>query len=335
MEATLEAWGRLYEITEKIGKRKPWELFWDLDLIGIQEGDPEDTVFFSILGRGGSCYGISMYTGYEGLNDFMMLNMQESLNISVEYAMFSQNCLTCYWGDRAELSAKQRGIIKDLGRRYRGKNQWLYFMSYSEGYFPYNFNGEEVERMTKYLLLLDQALEDWACNNRTADFENGHMFLYAYNEKEKLWEGRDEALPFTCFSFGNLRIEDEELLEELENAEKNDMILEADIPYFGAEIREGAGQRPQNPRICLIADARSGMIMRADMIDPEEDAGVYLAETIAGFITAFGAPKEIRVTNVIVASFLEDICSAAGIRLRRVKRLPEMDDFWKAMRGRM
>lgn len=77
------------------------------------------------------------------------------------------------------------------------------------------------------------------------------------------------------------------------------------------------------------------MIMRADMIDPEEDAGVYLAETIAGFITAFGAPKEIRVTNVIVASFLEDICSAAGIRLRRVKRLPEMDDFWKAMRGRM
>lgn len=50
--------------------------------------------FFSILGRGGDCYGITVYEGYEGLNCFLMLAMQQHLN------------------------------------SYRGKNQWLYFLSF-------------------------------------------------------------------------------------------------------------------------------------------------------------------------------------------------------------
>lgn len=86
-----------------------------MDLLGIQNGEEEDTVFFSILGRGGDCYGITVYEGYEGLHDFLMLTMHEDMNLSPEYAMYSQNNLTCYWGNREELTEKQRKTIKDLG----------------------------------------------------------------------------------------------------------------------------------------------------------------------------------------------------------------------------
>lgn len=40
-----------------------------------------------------------------------MLTMQEQMNLSVEYAMFNQNNITCYWGNREELPAKQRQVL--------------------------------------------------------------------------------------------------------------------------------------------------------------------------------------------------------------------------------
>lgn len=78
-----------------------------------------------------------------------MLTMQESLNLSPEYALFNQKNLTCYWENRDELSNKQRRIIKELGYTFRGKNQWLYFMSNEPGYYPYNMDEEEVMRMSE------------------------------------------------------------------------------------------------------------------------------------------------------------------------------------------
>ena len=60
-EASLEQWKALYEVTTRIKEMKPWERLWDLDIIGIQNGKEEDTSFFSIMGRGGDCYGIVVY----------------------------------------------------------------------------------------------------------------------------------------------------------------------------------------------------------------------------------------------------------------------------------
>ena len=63
-EASLEQWKVLYEAATRIKELKPWEKFWDLDLIGIKYGEEEDTVFFSVLGRGGDCYRITVNEEY-------------------------------------------------------------------------------------------------------------------------------------------------------------------------------------------------------------------------------------------------------------------------------
>ena len=44
-EASLEQWKVLYEAATRIKELKPWEKFWDMDLIGICNVDEEDTVF--------------------------------------------------------------------------------------------------------------------------------------------------------------------------------------------------------------------------------------------------------------------------------------------------
>ena len=302
-----------------------------MDLIGIKYGEEEDTVFFSILGRGGECYGIAVYEGYEGLNSFLMLTMQQRMNLSVEYAMFNQKNMTCYWGNRDELTDKQRKIIKDLGYSYRGKNQWLYFLSFEPGYYPYNLDSEEVVRLIEYFQDLELVLKCYDDVNMKVDFENGNMFLFSFGKDKKTWNFGESPLPFTAFQFGNLLITDEELLANLSKAPKSNAVLEADISVMGARINDKKYSRPTNPALVLLGDAVSEMIISFEMTEPDDDPMVMLADTVISFIFQYGIPKEIRVTNVIVEAGLEQICDECGIKLRRVKRLQGLDSFKQSM----
>lgn len=331
MEASLEQWKVLYEAATRIKELKPWEKFWDLDLIGIRYGEEEDTVFFSILGRGGDCYGITVYEGYEGLNRFLMLTMQEHMNLSAGYVMFNQRNLACYWGNRDELTDKQRKIIKDLGYSYRGKNQWLYFLSFEPGYYPYNLDSEEVVRMGEYFRDLELALKYYNETNMKVDFENGNMFLLSFGKDKTTWNYGEVPLPFTAFQFGNLLITDEELLADLAKAPKCNAVLEADISVMGARIDDKKYSRPANPALALLGDAASETIISFEMTEPDDDPMVVLAEMVTRFIFQYGIPKEIRVSNVIVEAGLEQICDVCGIKLRRVKRLKGLDSFIRGM----
>lgn len=332
-EATLEQWRRLYQAATMLGEYKPWEKFWDMDLIGIQNGEEEDTVFFSILGRGGDCYGITVYEGYEGLNDFLMLTMHEDMNLSPEYAMYSQNNLTCYWGNREELTEKQRKTIKDLGYKYRGKNKWLYFLSFKTGYFPYNLDQEEVLRMTEHLENLNLALKCYDEAEVKVDFSKGNMFLFQFLDDKKAWSFGEAPLPFTAFQYGSLIITDDELLKELASVPRCNMTIEVDIMPLGAAVNDKKYDRPANPSLCILADAKSGMMLHFGMNEPGEDVIASMAEELLGFIFEYGAPKEIRVTNVILEAGLEQISKACGTNLRRVRRLPGIGEFLEEMKG--
>ncbi len=333
-EASLEQWRVLYETATRIKEKKPWEQLWDMDLIAVQNGAPEDTVFFSILGRNGDCYGIAVYEGYEGLNSFLMLAMQEKLNLSIEYVMNAQKNLACYWGDRQELSDKQRKIIKELGYTYRGKNQWLYFLSFLPKYYPYQMDEAEAVRMAEYLKDLETALHCYEEMDSPVDFEKGKMFLLAYGENKETHACMEADLPFTSFSFQNLMLTDEKLLAGLAKAPKCDAILEAEISVIGISVSDKQYDRPASPMLSLLGDARTGIILNFKMTGPQDDALVLLAEMLVNFIDQIGAPREIRVSNVIIHAGLEQICDICGIRLRRVKRLPGLNAFMNGLKKR-
>lgn len=331
-EASLDQWGELYAVATRIKDLKPWEFLWDMDLIGVQTGEPEETVFFSIMGKGGGCYGINVYEGYEGLNDFMMVTLQESMNLTVEYAMSHQKCLTCYWGNREELSEKQRKVIKELGYKYRGKDQWLYFMSFLPGFYPYNFDADEVIRMTGYLENLEMVLKYYTEQAVSVDFEHGNMFSAVYDEKKSTWQFGEKELPFSAYQFHNLNIEDEYLLEELAHAPKCELVLEADIACLYSRVDDKAYDRPGSVALCLVAEAVSGMMLKCELQQPGVDKIVSLAEEIIGFICEIGVPKEIRVSNIILEAGLEQICEVCGIKLRRVKKLRACSEFMEGFK---
>lgn len=82
----------------------------------------------------------------------------------------------------------------------------------------------------------------------------------------------------------------------------------------------------------MLGDARTGMMIKFEIVQPEEDPIVMLTEIVIGFIFNFGAPAEIRVSNIIVESGLEQVCEVCGIKLRRVKHLQGLEDFMLGMK---
>lgn len=332
-EATIEQWKNLYEAATRLRLLEPWELLWDMDIIGVRVGEkPENTVFYSILGKGGECYGIAVYEGYDAFNTFLMLTMKEQMNLSVEYAMLNQKNLTCYWGNREELSARQREIIKELGYKYRGRNQWLYFQSFEPGYIPYNLSQDEVLRMTEHLKDLETAFSCYKASGIQVAFDQGKMFSFIYGPDRRTWSFGEEPLPFTSYNFKSLIITDEELLRELSKTPRGKYILEADIRPMGATVSDKKYEKPVSPVMSILTEARTGLVFGCGMNGPHEDEKVSLADSVIELIFKTGAPKEIRVSNIIVEAALEQLCGVCGIKLRRVKHLRGIDEFCMSMR---
>ena len=126
--------------------------------------------------------------------------------------------------------------MKDLGYSYRGKNQWLYFLSFEPGYYPYNLDSKEVARMGEYFRDLELVLKYYDETNMKVDFENGNMILFSFGKDNRTWDLGEASLPFTTFQFENLLITDEELLADLAKAPKCNAVLEADVSVMGARI---------------------------------------------------------------------------------------------------
>lgn len=185
--------------------------------------------------------------------------------------------------------------------------------------------------MNGHLQDLDLALQYYEQADMQVDFESGNMFLLNFDEDKKAWDFGEEPLPFLDYQIRSLVINDEELLLDLSKMPKCNAVLEADISSLDAAITDKKYDRPANPALPLLGDASSGMILKFEMTEPEEDPMISLAEMVIGFILQYGAPKEIRVSNVIVETGLEQICEVCKIKIRRVKHLLGLESFEQNM----
>lgn len=61
--------------------------------------------------------------------------------------MSDQNCITCYWGNRDEIDDEMYSIIKQLGLRFRGNGNWIYFKTFEKKSFPSLPNYGEIKML--------------------------------------------------------------------------------------------------------------------------------------------------------------------------------------------
>ncbi len=329
----ISQWEQLFKIMDSFKIQKPWSLLWDLELIEIRIPGKEDPYYCSVMGRNGECYGIGIYNGQVEISSFFqMAGADESYG---EALLYMQNGLLCFWGNRDELSEKERKIIKDCGLTYRGANSWPHFKNYKTGFVPWYITSDEANTLIAVLGQLYNGVEDLRQGKIKVDFERGETILRQNDKITHLWRTEKTRIPLPVPPMVNYYdITDEILLANLKDIKKNKAILEMDLFYMNFPVNDKRVSRPFYPQMCMIMDNKSGAVTVQHMLDLTDDQQDVVIGMLAEYIHKYGRPSSLILRDVEMVGRLEDLCLKVGIEIKVNRRLKQIDTFIEAMMDR-
>lgn len=327
-EASLEEWRELYEVAIKIKSLRPWEYLWDMDLITISLPEYEQPFYCSIMGRGGECFAIGTYDGFNAINDFF--NIVESEDIPSEQMIRYQNNMMCYFGNRDELTKKELQVIRDLGLKFRGKNEWIYFQSFMKGYAPYILDGGQVVKLKLVLRQLFMALNAIIEKRLEVNFEKGNSLFRRYDDEKGLWLTFEAPIIIPPRQYMMPVLEDDLLVARLHKQKPTKDEIEIDTLFLNTVINDKKFDRPLLPKMLIIADHKSGMIIDQNMLLPEDDEVQEIIGSVINYFLKIGKPKTIYVRDEYIESLLCDLCKRTNVSLMIKGNLKEIDAFARA-----
>lgn len=276
------------------------------------------------MGRGGECFGIGVYIGFKAINDFFL--MTDSDDMPSEQLIRYQNNITCYFGNREEITKDEYCIIKFLGLKFRGKNNWIYFRASEPGYVPFILDEKEVLKLTeifKHLYMAIKALH----RGVNVDFEGGNTLVRSFDKESKLWLNYEAPIFFPEIQYLVPVLQDEIMIQKLNKPKCANFNIQLDIAYLNSVINDKNYDKPLMARMCILADEKTGEIINQSFIKPEDEDVNIVFSLLINCIMLNGKPKTIIVRDSYIQSLLLDICKRIGINLRIKQSLESIDKF--------
>ncbi|MFA6808086.1 MAG: hypothetical protein WCR27_03750 [Eubacteriales bacterium] len=326
-EVNLEQWRELYDVTQRIKLLQPWEFLWDMDLIKLQLPEYKQPFFTSVMGRNGECFAVAVMEGEDALNDFHQL--AERRDIPSSQLIRYQNNMTCYFGDREELTKSERDTIKKLGLKFRGKNQWIYFRSYERGYVPFILDEAQVVKLTRVFQEFFMALKGFIENQISVDFENNQTLYRRFDSKCGLWLTTAASLNIPQKKYRIPVMDDEILISRLKKQKLSKSVLEIDTLFLNASIQESKFVRPIMPVLFLVADHSTGLIIDQEILSPGDEDMSRILDSVTNYISFYGRPKKIVVRDQEMAHILSDLSKKLDIQTVIEGGLPAIDAMAK------
>ncbi len=333
-EASLELWRELYDVALNLKTLQPWNYLWDRELVCIQIPGREETLFCSVMGRAGDCCALAVYEGWSGLRDFSLVARAQEWNLPFEYVMYEQSNITGYFGDRQEVPDQQKQIIRELGLKFRGKNNWLYFVSFKSRYVPYIPDEREVKTLIDAYKGLYMAVRAVMEQKITICWKEGEFLWRIYNEAAEEWNMFAAPMPEGYMNYPELILDDAPLKAELKKIPASRARILLDFFYLNAEVEDGISGRPQNPLVFVAMDETSKMILDLSVLEAhqrEVDAAVGF---FIRFLKQNGKMRYIKARNPWIFSALTELCEDCGVELIRDPLKPmdiALEDFREHM----
>lgn len=326
--ASLEEWKALYQAAKEFGEIKPWEWMIETDIFGVQNPLTGEIGYCCVMGEMGEVLAMAVYLGTEGLQGYR--NIIEGLVEPEDPdSMFVQNCLMVAFEDRDNLEDEDMAFIKKLGLKFRGKRAWPLFSRYEPGYFPSSINIEDVLYLTA---VLQQAKD--VCLRLKKDEkllsppkENFYLVRVPGNDKD-IWQDTWMApAPFKKTDC-HARIDELRIQKIKKIAQPSPAVWEVDFFYAPTPIE---AERPYYPYAIMIADSGSGFIHDMQLSDRSEYIAAFPAYFLSCIENNAMAPSEILVRKEETVSLLQPIMMKLGIKLRKVSKLPAIDNARRDM----
>lgn len=325
---TLEECNELYQAAIHIKEIAPWKWMEERDIFGIQNPETRDLGFISIMGMLGKHYAISVYLGSEGLYGFWDL---EEAGISASPEMLLEiPQLQASFEDRNNLQQNDLKIIKKLGFKFRGRNEWPMFRSYRPSFVPWFLEAKE----TRFLTYALQQLRDIALRFkqdpsllRLSDQKNYLVRIPRQENGALTWEDRIMYIPPPEPFAISISISIQSL-ETLKNLPQSKCKIELDF-FMSAMVVKEKNVHPFYPYIFMMVDSQSGMVLGNDLLSPHpslRDMWKSIPLRVIDQLSTLGImPNEILVCSGLLFQLLQPLSRKLGITLRQSHVLPGVE----------
>jgi hypothetical protein len=319
----------LYQAAIEFKQAQLWQWLYDTDLICVENPADRKIGYCSVMGHAGQHFALGVYLGEDGLYGFTQI-MRYADKMEDRDFLGLQNCLMCSFEDRNVLSAEDRREIKRMGLSFRGKNEWPQFRRHEPGFHPWYIDDEACVYLTQALRQTLAAAAQIRSGQLRVDMSRGQTICrYSETENGKLvWQSMEIELKFPDDIYRKLIVDDDIIFEKIKKAgEMGNASFQIEFCHVPIPIQENKGERPFYPRLFIILEEKSGMIIHHDLNTSERDDPTLVLNKLINLCLHNGIPQSIKVRSETMAALLKDFCKRAGIQLKIVKKLPKINQI--------
>lgn len=284
-QAMAEKWRPLYEAAEQIRELAPWRWMREDEIFGVQNPETGEIGFVSVMGTLGEHLSIAVYLGVKAINQFWALEEIADSNDPWEIAsrLFLIPQLQVSFEDREFVEKEDRGIMRKLKLKYRGRKAYPVFREIQPGSPPWLMDMGHIPFFTH---VLKQTLDVASRYKEDGgllypdDVDGNEMYLLRVPEEQDgkiVWRDEIRPIPETEANMISVDI-DSESAAALHNVPRVGNSVEIDLFMMTTPIQEKRDKRPYFPFSLLIVDADSGMILSHDLLSPQPSINEMYSE---------------------------------------------------------
>lgn len=334
---SLADYKKIYEAASRFQKAELWNHMYDSDLFGVRNPETGEIGYCCIMGNLGSFFALGVYRGTEGLlghyhlqehGDSMFSGDREGLDHPLE----SQYCLMASFEDRSSLQKEDLSIIKDLGLKFRGSNNWPSFRSHVPCHFPWFLTKEEI-------IFLTLALEQ-ACDVGLRYKENSKLLTHPKNSELFLVRELNNGVWEDSWDCPSKEELEKKYIPSI-NQDQVDKLLWQKLPKEGTWILDcfllpmpiDEKKPPRCPYLCPFMTPE-GQAINAEIFN--KDASEGLAEVFMNFCTkSQQLPEHVIVATERSYAYLAPLAEKFSFTLELREHLPMLIDFFHGLQMKM
>ena len=343
---SIEEWRKLYELASQVKALAPWDWMFEDEVFGVQDPETGSTGFVSVMGTAGEHLAVALYQDAGALYDFLELHDQaedeDGGDLLSAMRVIEIPQVQASFEDNGDLEKEDKAIIKQLGLKFRGAQNWPKFRSYAPGLFPWFITNTEARRLITALeQLLDVAPRCRENEDLLAPDEDGTVFLVRVPRVENgvtLWEDKIQKIEEPDPEPIMVPI-DEESLAQAKQLQRARADLEIEFSMMPMPTSEKKNERPFFPYMLMVADSASGALLGAEMFQPLPtvlDMYGRLPQTLTDlFLRLEAVPESLQLRNELAAELLEPLAEELQFELELTEELPAIDQAMEMMNQMM
>ncbi len=323
-----EQWRRLYDMAAQIKQLAPWNELDSSDYIAVLPHGHKEPVFFITFGKLDEGEAVCAQNGLESMARLERM-IERSENDVPVLAYGEQDGLICNFGDREDVNSRDKAVYKELGLKFRGHGEWIYFRSMRPGYEPWNLNADEADLLLRTMGAYIQAYCDWRDGKCKADFFRDEVLLCVATPPPSA-----EPWQYRTLDYGDcvkretwVPFSDRKLVEKLRAAKKTNEDVEVDLlPVpLGRFLMKNKRMRLFGLAVIASRGAETFLDQRFSLEEgPPANA---LLNVLVSYVETYGRPRTVYVRDEECGSVLDDFCGQVGLKLMCTVNLPTIDEI--------